>query len=137
MAALSAAASLVRHGRGTGPFWIVATIGEEGMSNLTGIRHAIATVTNPGGEAINARARDAWFEVDLRADSMRPLQELEDRARQVIRDSAPGFSAEVEDLGRRPAGSGGRAFHQPTPSRRCPPDRRSEARLWASKPAGS
>ena len=105
MAALSAAASLVRHGRGTGPFWIVATIGEEGMSNLTGIRHAIATVTNPGGEAINARARDAWFEVDLRADSMRPLQELEDQARQIIREAAPGLSVEVEDLGRRPAGS--------------------------------
>jgi len=179
VAALSAAASVVRHGRGTGPFWIVATVGEEGMGNLTGIRHAIATVTNPlsaviavegnylgrivttgvgsvrlrvryrgpgghaweladapsavhaiartasiiagltvpgarcsvnvgvigGGEAINARARDAWFEVDLRADSMRPLQELEDQASQVIRDAPPGLSVEVEDLGRRPAGS--------------------------------
>jgi tripeptide aminopeptidase len=179
VAALSAAASLVRHGRATGPVWIVATVGEEGMGNLAGIRHAITTMTSPlaaviavegnylgrvvttgvgsvrlrvryrgpgghaweradapsavhaavgaatiiarltvpgarcsvnvgtigGGEAINARARDAWFEVDLRADSELPLRELEERARHIIGDAARGLSAEVEDLGRRPAGS--------------------------------
>jgi tripeptide aminopeptidase len=179
VAALSAVASVARHTRGSGPFWIVATAGEEGMGNLAGIRHAIAHVPGPlqaviavegnylgrvvttgvgsvrlraryrgpgghaweradapsavhaaaraasiiagltvtsarcsvnvgiigGGEAINARAREAWFEVDLRADSTRPLQELEDQARHIIRDTAPGLSAEMEDLGRRPAGS--------------------------------
>lgn len=179
VAALSAVASLARDSRGRIPFWIVATVGEEGMGNLAGIRHAIAHAPGPlsaviavegnylgrvvttgvgsvrlrasyrgpgghaweradapsavhaaagaasdiagltvpgarcsvnvgiirGGEAINARARDAWFELDLRADSMRPLQELENQARRIIREMAPGLSADIEDLGRRPAGS--------------------------------
>jgi tripeptide aminopeptidase len=179
VAALSAVASLVRAGRGSGPFWVVATVGEEGRGNLAGIRHALAHAPRPlaaviaiegnylgrivttgvgsvrlragyqgpgghaweraeapsavhaaaraatmvagltvpgarssvnigtigGGEAINARARDAWFEVDLRADSAAALAQLEDRAMQIICDAAGGVSTDITDLGRRPAGS--------------------------------
>jgi tripeptide aminopeptidase len=179
VAALSAVASLVRSERGSGPFWIVATVGEEGRGNLAGIRHALAHAPRPlaaviaiegnylgrivttgvgsvrlragyqgpgghaweradapsavhaaaraatmvagltvpgarssvnigtigGGEAINARARDAWFEVDLRADSAAALAQLEDRAMQIICDAAGGLSTDITDLGRRPAGS--------------------------------
>jgi tripeptide aminopeptidase len=201
VAALSALASLVRADRGSRPFWIVATVGEEGMGNLAGIRHALAHPPGPlaaviaiegnylgrvvttgvgsvrlrahyhgpgghaweradapsavhaaaravsalaglpvvpgpvvpagpvvsagpvvpagaapgarcsvnigligGGEAINARARDAWFEVDLRADSMSALQQLEDRAMNIISAAATGLRVDTTDLGRRPAG---------------------------------
>jgi tripeptide aminopeptidase len=58
-----------------------------------------------GGEAINARARDAWFDVDLRGDSSKALQRLEKRARGIVSVVPPGISVEVEELGRRPAGS--------------------------------
>jgi tripeptide aminopeptidase len=44
VAALSAVASLTSSG--SAPFWIVATVGEEGMGNLAGIRH---TLTHPPG----------------------------------------------------------------------------------------
>ena len=58
-----------------------------------------------GGEAINARARDAWFDVDLRGDGSKALQRLEKRARGIVSVVPPGISVEVEELGRRPAGS--------------------------------
>jgi tripeptide aminopeptidase len=177
VAALSAVAHLA--GSGPGPLWLVATVGEEGMGNLAGIRHALAhaprrvsaviavegnylgrvvitgvgsirwrahyhgpgghaweradapsavhaaanaasavsglTVTGArcsvnigsigGGEAINARARDAWFEADLRADTAMALQDLEHRAQSVITAAAgAGLDVGVAELGRRPAG---------------------------------
>lgn len=58
-----------------------------------------------GGEAINARARDAWFDVDLRGDGSKALQRLEKRARGIVSVVPPGISVDVEELGRRPAGS--------------------------------
>lgn len=58
-----------------------------------------------GGEAINARARDAWFDVDLRGAGSKALQRLEKRARGIVSVVPPGISVEVEELGRRPAGS--------------------------------
>src|SRR5262249_42178298 len=58
-----------------------------------------------GGEAINARARAAWFEVDLRADSMPALQSLADQAGRIVAGAGRGLSARVEELGTRPAGS--------------------------------
>jgi len=177
VAALSAVAGLA--GPGPGPLWLVATVGEEGMGNLAGIRHALAhgpgpfsaviavegnylgrvvitgvgsirwrvryhgpgghawersgapsavhaaaeaaarvaglTVTGAscsvnigsigGGEAINARARDAWFEADLRADAAAALQELEVRARAIVTAAAgTGLDVSVTELGHRPAG---------------------------------
>ncbi len=165
-----------------GPVWLVATVGEEGMGNLAGIRHALAHPPGPvaaviavegnylgrvviigvgsirwqvrytgpgghawerseapsavhaaaggaarlaalvgrpvagahctvnvgligGGEAINARARDAWFDVDLRADDAKALARLEKRARRILAVVPPGISVEIEEIGRRPAGS--------------------------------
>ncbi len=177
VAALSAAALLA--GPGPGPGWLVATVGEEGMGNLAGIRHALAHAAAPvsaviavegnylgrvvitgvgsirwrvhyrgpgghawerssapsavhaaaaaaariadltvpgarcsvnigsigGGEAINARARDAWFEADLRADTAPALQQLADRATSIITAATgTGLAVDVAELGRRPAG---------------------------------
>lgn len=59
-----------------------------------------------GGEAINARARSCWFEVDVRADDADVLSALEARVRALIAtDAAGGIGVELEDLGRRPAGA--------------------------------
>jgi tripeptide aminopeptidase len=176
VAALSAVASLA--GADGAPFWMVATVGEEGMGNLAGIRYALAHPPGPltaviavegnylgrvvttgvgsvrlrvtyrgpgghaweratapsavhaaaraaaaiagltvpgvrcsvnigsigGGEAINSRARQAWFEADLRAERMDALEQLEDQARQAIA-AAAGLSTDITELGRRPAGS--------------------------------
>ena len=146
-----------------GPLWLVATVGEEGTGNLSGIRHALATAPQPvgaviavegnylgrvvnvgvgsvrwrvaftgpgghawerstapsavhaaaaaaarlaaltvpgarcsvnigsigGGEAINARARSAWLEVDLRADAADALGQLENRATEALTAVTP------------------------------------------------
>ena len=178
VAALSAVARLVRPGPGTGPLWLVATVGEEGTGNLAGIRHALDHAPQPvaaviaiegnylgrvvitgvgsvrwrvsyhgpgghawersqapsavhaaaragaliaglavagarssvnigtigGGEAINARAREAWFEVDLRADSAPALATLVDQAGAIVRAADDQIDVRIEEIGRRPAG---------------------------------
>jgi tripeptide aminopeptidase len=59
-----------------------------------------------GGEAINARARECWFEMDVRADDAESLVGLEARARVLIeRHALDGIEVDIEELGRRPAGS--------------------------------
>jgi tripeptide aminopeptidase len=59
-----------------------------------------------GGEAINARAREAWFDVDLRADDATTLAALEASARRVFDPAgSPGLTIAVDELGRRPAGA--------------------------------
>jgi tripeptide aminopeptidase len=193
VAALSAVATLMRPDPGLaaaagggaparGPVWLVATVGEEGMGNLAGIRYALEHAPQPvsaviavegnylgrvvitgvgsirwrvrytgpgghaweraeapsavhaaaggaarlaalvgrpvagahytvnvgligGGEAINARARNAWFDVDLRGDAKPALQRLEKRARRILAVVPPGISVQIQELGRRPAGS--------------------------------
>ena len=57
-----------------------------------------------GGEAINSRARDAWLEVDLRADDGAALDRLEEQAAAIVRAVPPGISVQVTEIGRRPAG---------------------------------
>jgi tripeptide aminopeptidase len=57
-----------------------------------------------GGEAVNARARHAAFHVDLRATDAAALADLADRAEVIVRAPGEGLTAEVEELGRRPAG---------------------------------
>jgi acetylornithine deacetylase/succinyl-diaminopimelate desuccinylase-like protein len=57
-----------------------------------------------GGEAINARARVAWFELDLRADDPVVLTALQSRARAVLDRTAAGVDVQINELGRRPAG---------------------------------
>ncbi len=178
VASLSAVANLVPLDRGTGPVWLVATVGEEGTGNLAGIRHALGHAPQPvaaviaiegnylgrvvitgvgsvrwrvryhgpgghawersqapsavhaaahacsllaglavagarcsvnvgtigGGEAINARAREAWFEVDLRADGAPALASLADQARAIVSAADDQLSVDVDELGSRPAG---------------------------------
>jgi tripeptide aminopeptidase len=57
-----------------------------------------------GGEAINARARQASFLVDLRATTAAALAGLEARASQIIGAPSGEVAVAVEELGRRPAG---------------------------------
>ena len=57
-----------------------------------------------GGEAVNARARRAVFLLDLRASQATALDELEARARRIIAAPQTDVTAEIQELGRRPAG---------------------------------
>jgi acetylornithine deacetylase/succinyl-diaminopimelate desuccinylase-like protein len=58
-----------------------------------------------GGEAINARALNAWIEVDVRAEDPETLRSLEERASKEVDDLRDGaLEVSVEELGRRPAG---------------------------------
>jgi tripeptide aminopeptidase len=57
-----------------------------------------------GGEAVNARARQAVFLVDLRATGAAELADLDARARRVLSAPAGAITVAVEELGRRPAG---------------------------------
>ena len=58
-----------------------------------------------GGEAINARARACWFDLDLRADDPAALGALADEARALIEAKAlGGIEVGIEELGSRPAG---------------------------------
>jgi acetylornithine deacetylase/succinyl-diaminopimelate desuccinylase-like protein len=59
-----------------------------------------------GGEAVNARARSCWFELDLRADDPEALAALETEARTIVDARTPeGVEVRIEELGRRPAGA--------------------------------
>ena len=178
VASLPAVARLVPPGPGTGPVWLVATVGEEGTGNLAGIRHALDHAPQPvaaviavegnylgrvvitgvgsvrwrvsyrgpgghawersqapsavhaaaqasalltgldvagarcsvnigtigGGEAINARAREAWFEVDLRADSAPALASLVNQARGIVAAVDDRIRVSIDEIGSRPAG---------------------------------
>jgi tripeptide aminopeptidase len=178
VASLSAVGDLLRNTSGR-PVWLLATVGEEGLGNLRGIRGALDTFASPidiviavegnylgrvsatgvgsirwrvnvtgpgghaweapdapsaihavaamvaeldalrvadpriavnvgrigGGEAINARARSAWFELDLRADDRAALDALGRSARSAIDHHAQGgLDVHIDELGRRPAG---------------------------------
>jgi acetylornithine deacetylase/succinyl-diaminopimelate desuccinylase-like protein len=73
--------------------------------DVAGARTSVNVGRIGGGEAINARAREAWFELDLRADRSEALVALEALARaEVDRYLMPGLSVRIQELGRRPAG---------------------------------
>ena len=59
-----------------------------------------------GGEAINASARDAWFELDLRADDRRGACSNWRTGRRASspRHAVTGLDVKVAELGRRPRG---------------------------------
>jgi tripeptide aminopeptidase len=177
VAALSAIAELLEPSREAMPVWVAATVGEEGLGNLRGVKHALAKPPQPlgamiavegnylgrvstvavgsvrwrvemrgpgghaweessapsavheaagaiqhmvsitsgrpgvslnigrmsGGEAINARAQFAWFEVDLRADDPAVLQSLEAECRGLL-GSVASVEVRIDKLGNRPAG---------------------------------
>jgi acetylornithine deacetylase/succinyl-diaminopimelate desuccinylase-like protein len=76
------------------------------LMQVDGAATAINAGRAGGGEAINARARSAWFDLDLRADDAHALDLLEGGARAAIGAHAVnGIEADLEELGRRPAGS--------------------------------
>ena len=59
-----------------------------------------------GGEAINARAQSASFDLDLRATSDEVLRALASKARVILAAAAAsGLELHVDELGDRPAGS--------------------------------
>ncbi|MGZ4132176.1 MAG: M20/M25/M40 family metallo-hydrolase [Actinomycetota bacterium] len=57
-----------------------------------------------GGEGINVRAREAWFELDLRADDPEALAALVGRVEDVLAGVEEPLHVEQEVLGERPAG---------------------------------
>ncbi len=73
---------------------------------ITGARAAVNVGRIGGGEAINARARECWFELDIRADDPAALATLESEARVLIAANTPGtVDVMIDELGRRPAGA--------------------------------
>lgn len=81
-------------------------IGDITRVSMSGARVALNVGRIGGGEAINARARACWFELDLRSDEPEALASLEATARDLIKKRAPdGVEVEIVELGRRPAGS--------------------------------
>jgi tripeptide aminopeptidase len=77
-----------------------------GRLSADGARTAVNIGRVGGGEAINARARSCWFEVDIRADRPEALAALESDARAIVAACTDeGVAVELGDLGRRPAGS--------------------------------
>jgi len=175
LAALSAAGSSLSVGGM--PVWVLATVGEEGLGNLCGVRAALNAPPAPvsafiavegnylgrvstvgvgsvrrrirvhgpgghawearqtpsavhavgqlvaaisaiptrqgtsvnvgrvgGGEGINMRGRDAWCELDLRADAPEVLEEVARAVDELIADFEAPLSVEQEMLGDRPAG---------------------------------
>jgi acetylornithine deacetylase/succinyl-diaminopimelate desuccinylase-like protein len=73
--------------------------------SVPGARFSVNIGSIGGGEAINARARAAWFEVDLRAAAMPALRSLAEAARRIVADAGHGLAVRVTELGTRPAGS--------------------------------
>jgi tripeptide aminopeptidase len=57
-----------------------------------------------GGEGINVRAREAWFDVDLRADDPSALAELVHSLETIVAETQEPLRAELEPIGDRPAG---------------------------------
>jgi tripeptide aminopeptidase len=77
---------------------------------VAGARCSVNVGTIGGGEAINARAREAWFEVDLRADRASALASLVDQARAIVRAAGDQVSVHIDELGTRPAGGVGESI---------------------------
>ena len=57
-----------------------------------------------GGEGINLRAAEAWFDLDLRADDPDELASLARAVDEIARQAEPPLVVEQELLGERPAG---------------------------------
>lgn len=57
-----------------------------------------------GGEGINVRAREAWFEVDLRADDPLGLAELVRTLESTVTSTSTSLEVRLDPIGDRPAG---------------------------------
>jgi acetylornithine deacetylase/succinyl-diaminopimelate desuccinylase-like protein len=86
---------------------VAATVvAELSALRVDGAKTAVNVGRIGGGEAINARARASWFELDLRADDPAALDALERMSRAAVeRHSRDDLEVQIEELGRRPAGS--------------------------------
>ncbi|MEA2522591.1 MAG: tripeptide aminopeptidase [Actinomycetota bacterium] len=83
-----------------------AVVGALARLEVVGARTVVNIGRIGGGEAINARARDCWFELDVRADDAEALHTLESEARALIETNTPdAVDVEIDELGRRPAGA--------------------------------
>ena len=69
VAALSAVGSLLAGG--AGPLWLVGTVGEEGVGNLAGIRHALATLPQPVSAVIAVEGNYLGRVVNVSVGSVR------------------------------------------------------------------
>ncbi len=78
------------------------------IAELAAIPRAPGTAVNVGrvggGEGINVRAREAWFEVDLRADRPTALDGLVRRLEAIVAGTPAPLQARLEPIGDRPAG---------------------------------
>ena len=84
---------------------VAAMVAELDRLQVAGARTAVNVGGIGGGEAINARARSAWFELDVRADDADALEALGQSARSAIdHHLRDGLDLHIEELGRRPAG---------------------------------
>jgi len=76
------------------------------LDRPSGSRTSVNVGRMGGGEAINARAREAHFELDVRADDAAALDELAERVVTLIRGAGDGqLSVSLREVGRRPAGA--------------------------------
>jgi tripeptide aminopeptidase len=78
------------------------------VAEFVGAPRKQATAVNVGriggGEGINVRAREAWFDVDLRADDPSALAELLRALEEIVANTPEPLRAELEPIGDRPAG---------------------------------
>jgi tripeptide aminopeptidase len=78
------------------------------IARIDQMPHPVGTTVNVGrvggGEGINIRAREAWFELDLRADRPDSLEALTAAVREIVTDVRDPLVIEDETLGSRPAG---------------------------------
>jgi acetylornithine deacetylase/succinyl-diaminopimelate desuccinylase-like protein len=84
---------------------VAAMVAELDTLRVAEARTAVNIGGIGGGEAINARARLAWFELDLRADDAAALDVLGKSARAAIDHHVrSGLDVDIQELGHRPAG---------------------------------
>lgn len=78
----------------------------DGLASTFTERVAVNVGLVTGGEAINARAQSASFDLDLRATNDDVLRSLASKARTILDvAAASGLELEIDELGDRPAGA--------------------------------
>ena len=77
----------------------------DGLASSFVERVAVNVGLVTGGEAINARAQFASFDLDLRATNTETLRALASKAREILAAASSGLELEIEELGDRPAGA--------------------------------
>lgn len=82
---------------------IVAALDREPLPD--GAKSSVNVGMIVGGTAINARAHEASFDVDLRASSQAALDELDRRFRRIVDLNRRGLEDQWKCIGRRPAGA--------------------------------